>query len=491
MGHTANGTAGRGDRLNEVLAAYLEAVEAGQAPDKRVWQERHPEFAAELEAFCADFARIDQLAAPLRGVDGPDDAAPPEAELSLGRLGDFRLVREVGRGGMGVVYEAEQESLGRRVALKVLPYVGALDARQLQRFRNEAKAAASLRHDHIVQVHAIGCEQGVHFYAMELIDGQTLAHYIHGLRQGAEPPAAAGDATLDYAPAEPGAPTRPVAALSTERGDPWGKAFYRHAAALIAQAAEALEYAHAIGVVHRDVKPANLLLDAAGHLWVTDFGLARFGADAGLTVSGDLIGTLRYMSPEQALARHGLVDHRTDIYALGATLYELLTRTPAVAGADKQEILRKIAFEEPPPPRKRDRAIPPELETVTLKALAKNPAERYQSAGELADDLRRFVEDRPIRARRPTVRQRLARWGRRHPGLTVSLGLAAGLLLAGAWAWDREKTQAEAAARTVAAEADQLREADRLPEALAVARRAADLLPRFGGDATLRRQIEQ
>src|SRR5262245_53125196 len=356
MGHAANNTAGRGDRLNEILAAYLEAVEAGQAPDKRVWQERHPEFAAELEAFCADFARIDPLAAPLRSADGPDDAAPPEAELSLGRLGDFRLIREVGRGGMGVVYEAEQVSLGRRVALKVLPYVGALDARQLQRFRNEAKAAASLRHDHIVQVHAIGCEHGVHFYAMEFVEGQTLAQYIHDLRPDG--------ATPDDAPAEPSMPTRPVAALSTERTDPRGRVFYRRAAELIAQAAEALEHAHAMGIVHRDVKPGNLLLDRDGKVYVSDFGLARFGPDAGLTMSGDLLGTLRYMAPEQALARHGLVDHRADVYGLGATLYELLTGRPVVDGADRSEVLRKIAFEDPTPPRRHDRAIPAELETV-------------------------------------------------------------------------------------------------------------------------------
>jgi tetratricopeptide (TPR) repeat protein len=173
-----------------------------------------------------------------------------------------------------------------------------------------------------------------------------------------------------------------------------------------------------MGVVHRDVKPANLLLDAGGHLWVTDFGLARLGDGAGLTVSGDLLGTLRYMSPEQALAKHGLVDHRTDVYALGATLYELLTLRPAVGGEDKQEVLRRIAFEEPTPPRKLDKAIPAELETITLKALAKDPAERYATAGELADDLWRFLTDEPIRARRPTPRQRLARWARRHTGAT-------------------------------------------------------------------------
>src|SRR5262245_37315855 len=428
MGHTANGAAGGDEGLNEVLAAYLEAVEAGQATDKRAWQERHPEFATELEAFCADFARLDRLAAPLREAGEPDDPASADAELTLGRLGDFRLVREVGRGGMGVVYEAEQMSLGRRVALKILPYVGALDARQLQRFRNEAKAAASLRHDHIVQVHAIGCEQGVHFYAMEFIDGQTLAQLIHGLRPGGELPPPASAATLDYAPPEPRTATRPVAALSTEQGDPRGKAYYRHAATLIAQAAEALEHAHALGIVHRDIKPGNLLLDRDGRVHVSDFGLARFGADAGLTMTGDLLGTLRYMSPEQALAKHGLMDHRTDVYSLGATRYELLTLRPAMDGADKEELLRKIASEEPVAPRKLDKTIPVELETITLKALAKSTAERYDTARALADDLQRFLQDEPIRARPPGLATRVRKWARRH---TAAVRAAAAVIALG------------------------------------------------------------
>src|SRR5262249_44616454 len=157
-------------------------------------------------------------------------------------------------------------------------------------------------------------------------------------------------------------------------------------------AADALEHAHSLGIVHRDVKPGNLLLDAAGKVYVSDFGLARLGPDAGLTMSGDLLGTLRYMAPEQALARHGLADHRVDVYGLGATLYELLTGKPAVGGTEKADILRRLAFEEPVVPRKLDKAIPAELETISLKCLAKNPAERYAAAGELATDLRRFVQ---------------------------------------------------------------------------------------------------
>jgi tetratricopeptide (TPR) repeat protein len=344
-------------------------------------------------------------------------------------------------------------------------------------------------------VYAIGCERGVHFYAMEFIEGRTLADVIRGRAGGVNPPVLPTIAYVDdhQGVATPRAPepTAPVAALSTEYSGPRDRAFYRRAADLIAQAADALEHAHALGIVHRDVKPGNLLLDGAGKLYVSDFGLARFGPDVGLTMSGDLLGTLRYMSPEQALAKHGLVDHRTDIYSLGATLYELLTLTPAVDGADKQEVLQKIAFEEPTPPRKRDKAVPPELEIITLKCLAKDPAERYATAGELADDLRRFLADQPIRAKRPTVRQRLARLARRHPGATAALALIAGLLLAGAWALDRETTQADTAARAVTAEAAKLQAQGRYPEAKEVARRAVALLPRFGGDAALRRDIEE
>src|SRR5262249_18816880 len=166
------------------------------------------------------------------------------------------------------------------------------------------------------------------------------------------------------------------------------------------QAAEALEHAHSMGVVHSDVKPGNLMVDAAGKLWVTDFGLAKFGADGTLTMSGDLLGTLRYMSPEQAMARHGLVDHRTDVYALGAVLYELLTGRPVITGEDKQEMLRQIAFEEPIAPRKINAEIPVDLETIVLSAIQKNPSERYANAQDLAEDIRRWIDQKPLKAKR-------------------------------------------------------------------------------------------
>jgi hypothetical protein len=330
------------ERVAEVVDEFMARVGRGERPDVDEYVRQHPDLADVLRHVLP----VVQMIRP-DGESGPQPLEP-DSRLVGGALGDFRILREVGRGGMGVVFEAEQISLGRRVALKVLPYAAALDPRQLQRFKNEARAAASLRHEHIVAIHAVGYERGTHFIAMEYIEGPTLARVIRGAHPPAVVAAKPDAAAVDDTPAstEGGPPTPPVAGLSTEGGKR-DREFHRAAARLIAEAAEALEYSHSMGVVHRDVKPGNLLIDAAGKLWVTDFGLARFDAGTSLTASGDLIGTLRYMAPEQALAKHGLVDHRADVYALGATLYELLTGRPAVDGVDRQEILRKIAFEEP------------------------------------------------------------------------------------------------------------------------------------------------
>jgi serine/threonine protein kinase/Flp pilus assembly protein TadD len=369
--------------------------------------------------------------------NGPRQEAASAGELQPeGPLGDFRLVREVGRGGMGVVYEAVQISLGRRVALKVLPFAAALDAKQLQRFKNEAHAAAQLQHPNIVPVYAVGCERGVHYYAMQFIEGWTLAALIGVMGHLARPEATTAP-HVQPGPSDPSErPTQNLAAVSTEHAarDP---AHFRLAASLGVQAAEALEHAHQLGVVHRDIKPANLLLDGQAKLWVTDFGLARLNGDPGLTLTGDLLGTVRYMSPEQTEGKHTALDHRTDVYSLGVTLYELLTLRPAFEGHERQEVLRQILAEEPTPPRGLNAGIPADLETIVLKALEKSPSDRYATAGELADDLRRFLEDAPIRARRPTLGQRLRRWGRRHQPLVwsatlfglLALGLAAAVLV--------------------------------------------------------------
>lgn len=398
-------SAEREERLHEVLLDYLEAEARGQAPDTRQFLDAHTEFAAELADFLACRQRVESIVAPFRG-DGAGAASPPRL------LGDFRIIREIGRGGMGIVYEAEQISLNRRVAVKVLPFAAALDPKQLHRFQNEAQATALLYHPNIVPVYAVGCESGVHYFAMQFIQGRSLADFIDEQQQSRD---RKGAVAVDSPPLPNG--------RGSENRDV-------RVAELGLRAAQALEYAHQQGVVHRDIKPANLLLDERGELWITDFGLALFQAGAGVTISGELVGTLRYMSPEQASAKRGLIDHRTDIYSLGATLYELRTLRPVFAGQDGQELLYQIASEEPIPPRSLDRTLAVDLETILLKAMAKNPAERYSSAGELADDLQRFLENKPILARRPTLLDKAAKWARRHRALVAAV-LAAFLLSIG------------------------------------------------------------
>jgi WD40 repeat protein/serine/threonine protein kinase len=418
-------------QVGRVADEFTERLQRGERPDVEDYARRHPDLAEVLRQVLPALQAL--AASAPASADGVVVAEPVP-----GVLGDYRIVREVGRGGMGVVYEAEQISLGRRVALKVLPFAATLDPRQLQRFQTEARAAAGLEHAHVVPVYGVGCERGVHFYVMKFIDGRSLAELIAAQRVQVRPPVRAQPAAAHQL-------TAPAAALATERA-PRDRAAYKRVAEWGVQAALALEHAHGLGVVHRDVKPANLLVDGQGKLWVADFGLARVGADAGLTLTGDVLGTLRYMSPEQALAHRGVVDHRTDLYSLGATLYELLTLEPAVPGKDRAEILRRLAQEEPRPLRQHDRHIPRELETVVLKALAREPAERYSSAQELADDLLRFLEDRPILARRPGALHRVYKWAGRHQAAVAAalttLVLAVVTLAVSTWLIDRAYREA-------------------------------------------------
>jgi len=452
--------------LAELIDELTALLQAGGSPDLEEFVSKHPEHAAKIRELWPALELLQYL-------DPPSDVTDT-AGFTPGVLGDYRLVREVGRGGMGVVYEAEQISLNRAVALKILPFAATIDPKQLQRFQNEARAAASLHHEHIVPVYGVGCERGVHYYAMQFIAGRSLSELIVQLKKEQTECALASTES-----------TAPVARAATVP-DFGGGGYWRRMAELIAQAADALEYAHSLGVVHRDVKPGNLLLDGRGSLWVADFGLAKFGADVGVTMTGDLLGTLRYMSPEQALAKHGLVDHRTDVYSLGATLYELLTLKPAFAATDRQELLRQIAFEEPAPPRRVNPAVPVELETITLKAMAKDPAERYATAHDLADDLRRWLADEPIRARRPTAVQHLRRWSRRHRPLLWSAGVslvATVAALGGAAGWvlrdraDRQMQAAEALDLAV-----QLERQGKWPDAWAVLERVETLLGTGGGE---------
>lgn len=417
--------------LAELVERLTARLQAGEDLDEEEVLAEHPSHAERLRGLLPALRLVAALSEP-----GPEQPPGDHEETVTGTLGDFRLLREAGRGGMGVVYEALQISLGRHVALKVLPFAATMDPRHLQRFHNEARAAACLHHEHIVPVHSVGSERGVHYYAMQFIEGRTLAAVIHDLRQqaglAAPQPAAeeAGVRTTPHVPGRgsPAAETAAQAGLSTQRLGR-GKEFYRSVAGLGVQAALALDHAHQRGILHRDVKPANLLLDERGSVWVTDFGLAQLQHGEGnLTMTGDLLGTLRYMSPEQTLAKRVVIDQRTDVYSLGVTLYELLTLRPAFPGSDRAELLRQVAFEEPLPLRKLERGIPAELETIVLKAMEKNSQDRYATAQELADDLQRWLEHRPIQAKRPTLLQRTAKWAQRHRGAVTS---AAAFLLLG------------------------------------------------------------
>ncbi len=461
----------------EVADQFTNAVKEGQSPSVEEYAQRHPEIADVIRQVFPSLALLDNYSTS-------QPAGLNEVGQATGVLGDFRILRELGRGGMGVVYEAEQISLGRRVALKVLPFAAMLDKQQLNRFKNEARAAATLDHPNIVSIYSVGAERGVHYYAMQLIEGMSLAEIIAAMKPGRSPSVEETAPTAALLNAPTAADTA-KAALSTvdDRGSAAfsslpayeSKEYFRAIAHLGIQAAEALDHAHQNGILHRDIKPANLLLECnstpsplrggpgrggsarglgrgaedASHLklWITDFGLARIEQDAGLTMTGDILGTLRYMSPEQALAKRVVVDHRSDIYSLGVTLYELLTLRPAFADTDRSELLKRIAFEEPCALRKVDARIPRELETIIHKSIAKNPSERYATAHNLADDLRAFLEHRPISAKSPSLWIQARKWSRRHRALVsgavavlVILGIGSSISTALLLA-ERERTQ--------------------------------------------------
>ncbi len=439
------------ERLAQALEEYAGAVEADHPLSKTELLARYADVSDEL-AGCLDSLDFIHQVAPQLGDGERHAKSNGESSIRpLATLGDFRIVRELGRGGMGVVYEAEQLSLGRRVALKVLPFAAMLGDQQVKRFHNEARAAATLDHPHIVAIHSVGTERGVHYYAMQLIEGRNLAEVIQQLRDSKSPsPPSAGEAHHAEESGGEGADTSPVAVLSTIP-DSDSQEFFRMVARLGVQAAGALDHAHQQGIVHRDVKPGNLLVDAEGKLYVTDFGLAHIETDTGMTMTGDMLGTLRYMSPEQALAKRAVIDHRTDIYSLGITLYELFTLQPAFTGEDRQELLRQIAFEEPRKPRQINTRIPEDLETIVLNSMEKNPEDRYTTSQEFADDLERFLSDQPVLARPPNLPQQMVKWLRRNPTLVAASALVLGVLfviaavaaavVAGAWGNARKAQQ--------------------------------------------------
>lgn len=434
-------------RLGQVLDDYLAAIQAGTPLSRDELLASHPELADDLQMCLDSLEFIGQAVASGRAASQLDAPAAVTGEA----LGDFLIVREIGRGGMGVVYEARQRSLDRRVALKVLPFAAILQPNQLARFQHEIRTAAQLNHPNVVSVYGCGAERGVHYFAMQYIEGESMAHVIARVRRKSSSVKGPGSAGSDQETR--GDVQALMSTVQTDRGN----VDVRRVAQLGRDAALALQYVHELGVIHRDVKPSNLLLDTQGHLWLTDFGLARFSGDVELTLSGDLVGTLRYMSPEQAHGTSFVLDHRTDIYSLGVTLYELLTLRPAFPAEDRRVLLLDILHTEPIPPRKIDAAIPADLQTIVLKAMSKEPKDRYTTALDLAHDLDRFLQQRPISARPLGRIAHTYRWCKRSPafaGLVAAVFFMLMCVTAGAIVFARRETahRQEADARATEAQ---------------------------------------
>jgi serine/threonine protein kinase/WD40 repeat protein/tetratricopeptide (TPR) repeat protein len=456
------------DPVEKLAEEFLARRGKGQTPSLTEYTQRYPELADEIRAVFPALVMLDKVDPASSELRRVDERAEPSAEEHLPKqLGDFRILREVGRGGMGVVYEAEQVSLGRRVALKVLPPRSLADAHHLARFEREARAAARLHHTNIVPVYGVGADRGIHYYAMQFIQGQALNEVLAELKRlragKAEPPqqkpcqpgdvtaeevarslligpnlaaTPASPATVDHQPAANAGSTDNLKASggSTSSGSaslPGQKdgdstssrrTYWQSVARVGIQAAQALAYAHSEGVLHRDVKPSNLLLDTRGHVWVSDFGLAKTTESDDLTASGDIVGTLRYMAPERF---QGQGDLRSDVYALGATLYELAALRAAFPETDRHKLIRQITNAEPIHLRHAAPTMPRDLRTIVHKAIDKDPARRYDSAADLAEDLERFLEDRPIRARPPGRVELLGRWCRRNPVVVALLAAVA------------------------------------------------------------------
>ncbi len=439
------------DVVERIAEEYLERLRNGDGPQLEEYTRSHPEVADELREVLGAVSLMQEFApGHSQGVafDTPDVFEPPR------QLGDYRIVRELGRGGMGVVYEAEHSTMRRRVALKVLfPHTG--KGLVLERFLREARAAGRLHHSNIVPVFEVGSDADTHFYAMQRIRGQNLDNVIDDLRRFQDGPVSETPSSecsqsvahrlltgqynhsqlIEDAAAVPAVGTKlpsieadvKSANLSSDSLSEVGEKqddYFHRVARIALQVADALAYAHDQGVLHRDIKPANLILDTTGTVWVTDFGLAR-SEDEDLTLTGDILGTLRYMAPERF---EGNADQRSDVYSLGLTLYELCTLRYAFDREDRADLVRQVTRETPAKPRSVNAEVPRDLETIVLKSIAREPSQRYASAAKMAEDLRLFLDDRPIRARRSSVIEHGWRWCRRNPYVAAMLWCIATLL---------------------------------------------------------------
>lgn len=418
-------------QLTELLDAYLIGLEQGNPPSPEQLCQQHPDLADALKIYLEQLQQLYGLTTPPtehsasdystgrqldngKSFNGQSFHGKAQVDNAPGQLGDFILQREIGRGGMGIVYQSHQTSLNRTVAIKLLPLASTLNPHQITRFHNEAHAAGLLQHENIVPVYSVGVEQGIHFYAMQFIDGESIDKWIEDRRlQGAQ-------FKLRAANAHGGR------LIGNSTGDSQMPA-WRPIVSWAAQVADALQAAHEAGIVHRDIKPSNLLLDKHGKIWITDFGLARVVSDVSLTATGDLLGTMRYMSPEQARGESALVDGRCDIYSLAATTYEMLALRPLHEGSEAATLLRAIDAHQLTPLRSLRRGLPVDLETVLSKALSKSRDDRYQTAQEMADDLRRVLAGQPTQARPPSMLDRLSQWSVKHRQAVLTT-LAVGFL---------------------------------------------------------------
>ena len=416
-------------RLIEILDQILVAREQGESIDVEALKNANPDLADRIQDCLVSLEAIEFVAAGTNEVFAENRPYP--------ELDDYRVIRELGRGGMGIVYEAHQISLNRAVALKVLPFPKVIDKKQVTRFQNESLAAAQLDHPNIVQVYSVGSQQGTHFYSMQLIDGVSVREFLDHKREQVSPDSDTqpqgtprpGDDTSVAGQGQ--SDTAKSGSLETDRIN--SRSYVETVCRLIASAARGLEHAHLHSVIHRDIKPANLMIDSNGDIRITDFGLARLELETGITSPGDVVGTLKYMSPEQAMPK-SVVDHRTDIYSLGLTLYEMLTLRPAVDATDRQQLFKQILEETTLEPRKLNSAVSRTLETIVVKATEKDRERRYNSAGEFAEDLLLYLDNRPIKARPQSLLDRVARKAMRHrqwvaAGIVGLLVLSAGLAI--------------------------------------------------------------
>lgn len=471
--------------IERIADEFADRCAAGEQPDVDAYLRRYPRLAEELRDILPVILQMHHCSA-----DAGDTEDPPVREL-----GDFRLLREIGRGGMGVVYEAQQQSLGRRVALKILPDSVFAAGRQQMRFELESRAAARLHHPHIVPVYGVGEHDGVKYYVMQLVEGCGLDEIIREISQrrrgdtGRSSQATSGRGESDRSariaaaaswllsgsssdPSRSGGvpPTPEIAGSGTLRESSSGPAhgptggaglptgYPRNIVRLGIRVADAVHYAHRQGVLHRDIKPSNLMLDTSGQIWVMDFGLAKAGDSENLTRTGDLIGTLRYMPPERF---RGESTAQSDVYSLGLTLYEMLLLRPAFDAADRDQLVHQLATADLPRPRRLDASFPRDLETILMRACHADPAARYPTAAELRDDLQRFADGRTISARRASVVDQCIKWTRRQPvvaGLTMAVVTSLLLGLTGIlWQW----SNAEAARKNAEDNLSEIRRTQR------------------------------